>query len=422
LREENGHHVQSNRTFSQHFSAVAGTSSVIPAGHGGATDPYRVFFPLGILLGIAGVSIWPLYYWGVTSGYSGRSHAYVQTDCFLYAFIAGFLWTAIPKFTGTTAPSRSIQYFLASLLIAQTVAFELQYFATGDVLFIVAHATFIAVAARCFIKRQNPPPETFVFVGLGLMAGMIGAIVSAGVALQLVPPELDLMGKRLLTEGMVLLLVLGVGGFLGPRLLGFAQLPNFQNLEKLGNRVRPPAAVGRRRQFYAISGFVLLASVIGEYAWHLPALAWVRASVATLVIAVNIQPWRTPVARTTLAWCVWTAHWLLIAALWLVVVVAKYRIDFLHVMFIGGFTLLILAVGTRVVLSHGGHALTGERRSWPLRIGLATGLIAMLTRIGAPFAPELFFSHLAWASELWISGMAIWGAYLFARIRFKPRT
>jgi uncharacterized protein involved in response to NO len=131
---------------------------------------------------------------------------------------------------------------------------------------------------------------------------------------------------------------------------------------------------------------------------------------------MNIRPWRTPVTRTTLAWCVWTAHWLLIAALWLVVVAPRYRIDFLHVMFIGGFTLLILAVGTRVVLSHGGHALTEEKRSWPLRIGLVTGIIAMLARIGAPFSPESYFGHLAWAAELWIVGMGIWGFYLLRRI------
>src|SRR5205814_2066856 len=120
-----------------------------------------------------------------------------------------------------------------------------------------------------------------------------------------------------------------------------AQLPNFQNLGKLADQQRPPIGVRLRRQFYAIAGFALAASVIVEYGWHLPALAWVRASIATLVIVMNIQPWRTPVTRTTLAWCVWTAHWLLIASLWLVVAFAKYRIDYLHVMFIGGFSLLI---------------------------------------------------------------------------------
>jgi uncharacterized protein involved in response to NO len=401
----------------------AGTSSPVPVNvpekHGNTSDPYRIFFPLGILLGIAGVSIWPLYHWGVTSGYSGRSHAFVQTDCFLYAFIAGFLWTAIPRFTGTTGPSRAIQYFLASLLVAQALAFELQYFTVGNLLFIAAHVTFISVVVRCFIKRQHPPPETFVFVGLGLFAGMAAAIINTGISLEWITPALDLLGKRLLTEGMVLLLVLGVGGFLGPRLLGFAQLPNFQNLEKLSGQTKPPRTVILRREIYATAGFLLLLSVIAEYGLNLPNLAWLRAAIATLVILMNIRPWRKPLTRTTLSWCVWTAHWLLIAALWLVVAAPKYRIDFLHVMFIGGFTLLILAVGTRVALSHGGHSLAEEQKSWPLRIGLITGIIAMLARVGAPFTPDLYFAHLGWAGELWILGVGIWGIYLFRKITHR---
>ena len=43
-------------------------------------------------MGITGVSIWPLYYWNVIAWYNGRSHAIVQIDCFVYAFIVGFLF------------------------------------------------------------------------------------------------------------------------------------------------------------------------------------------------------------------------------------------------------------------------------------------------------------------------------------------
>ena len=67
---------------------------------------------------------------------------------------------------------------------------------------------------------------------------------------------------------------------------------------------------------------------------------------------------------------------------------------------IAPFGLLILAVATRVTLSHGGHDLGQERRSWPLRIGLTLGLIAMLARVGAPFAPQSYFDHLMVAGLL----------------------
>ncbi|HUK32487.1 MAG TPA: NnrS family protein, partial [Vicinamibacterales bacterium] len=85
--------------------------------------------------------------------------------------------------------------------------------------------------------------------------------------------------------------------------------------------------------------------------------------------------------------------------------------------FIGGFSLLILAIGTRVTLSHGGYDLAEEQRSWPLRIGVTFALVALLARLGAPFAAASYFAHLAWASLLWIAGIIWWSGYIVRRIR-----
>ena len=236
-------------------------------------------------------------------------------------------------------------------------------------------------------------------------------------AWSIIAPLWDPLGKRLLTEGMVLLLVLGVGGFLGPRLLGFAQLPQFVNA---GSTTLPSPAPNKRVTLFKMAGLAVLLSLISEYRFGFAAMAFLRAAAATVVILSTVQPWRVPLVRTTLTWCVWTAHWLVILSVWLVAIAPRYRVDLLHVLFIGGFTLLILAVGTRVTLSHGGHSLAQERSSWPLRIGITTGLIAMLARVGAPFAGFTYFAHLAWAALFWISGILFWGVYLFRRIRSRP--
>src|SRR5262249_4610896 len=155
--------------------------------------------------------------------------------------------------------------------------------------------------------------------------------------------------------GMVLLLVLGIGGFLGPRLLGFAQLPQFVQVPEI------PVPRGSKPLFYKIAGIALVLSLFGEYGLGFSALAFVRAAAASAVILYTAQPWLLPSLRSTLAWCVWTAHWLVVFAVWLVAIHPRYRVDFLHVLFIGGFTLLIVAVGTRVTLSHGGYSLTKEK-------------------------------------------------------------
>lgn len=391
-------------------------STETQAAHGSTTDPYRVFFPLGILLGLAGVSVWPLYYFGVTEGYSGRAHAFVQICGFLYSFAAGFLLTAIPRFTGTQAPSRRLQYFLAGLLVFCVVAFELGRFTFGHSAFLAAHVTVITVAARRFLRRQQNPPATFGLVGFGLITGALAAALNAAVAFELIAPFWDPLARRLLTEGMFLMLVLGVGGFLGPRLLGFAALP----------KLVIPAAVGAKTPAfntaslaYAGAGFILLLSLVVEYGLDFGPASFLRAGITTAVIAGTVRPWQPPAVRTTLAWCVWTANLLVVLGVWLVAFAPAYRADFLHVLFIA-FTLLIVAVGTRVTLSHGGHPLSREQRSWPLRVGLATGLVAMLVRLGAPFAPSTYFDHLAWAGMLWMAGITVWGFYLTNLLRARP--
>jgi uncharacterized protein involved in response to NO len=375
-------------------------------------EPYRVFFPLGIAIGVAGVAIWPLYYFSITSSYSGRAHAFIQIEGFIYSFVAGFLLTAVPRFTRTQVPGRPIQLVVAALILASAVAFDLLSERVGHLAFLAVHAILVALVAHRFVRRKSPPPDTFALVGTGLLAGGVGTVLNAGIAWQLFSPALEVLGKRLLTEGMVLSLVLGVGGFLGPRLLGFAELPNFQQIGSPQHEPTRSRLPRNRHVVFAAAGLGILASVIAEYGFDWQGMALLRAVVASAVIGATVRPWRFPVTRTTLAWCVWTAVLLLTAGLWVAALVPTYRVDALHIVFLGGFTLLILAVGTRVALSHGGHSLAAEKRSWVLRFGASTVLIAMLARIGAPFAPDTYFAHLATAAILWIAGLCAWGYYL----------
>lgn len=370
------------------------------------SEPYRIFFPLGILFGLAGVAIWPLYSFGLAATYSGRSHALVQIFGFLYAFIAGFLLTAVPRFTGTELPSRATQYALAAVLCLAVAASELRAFTLGTASFVVAHVIVLTLIVRRFLRRKQNPPPTFVQIGLGLLAGTLGAVLTGAVAWDVIPASWDLLGKRLMTEGMVMLLVLGVGGVLGPRLLGFAALPPHGAPVDTGNR-----------SLSVVAGAVVFVSLIAEYGLDVAWVAYVRAAVVSSAVVITLQLWRRPVIRTTLSWTVWIAHWVIAIGVWIVAAAPPYRVDFLHVLFVGGFSLLILAIGTRVTLSHGGHNLSAEQRSWPLRLGLTLALIAMLARVGAPFSSRTYFDHLMWAALLWMAGVSCWGGYIVARLR-----
>ena len=90
--------------------------------------------------------------------------------------------------------------------------------------------------------------------------------------------------------------------------------------------------------------------------------------------------------------------------------------------FLGGFSLLILAVGTRVVLAHGGYPRSLEARSRPLWSASVLVVLALVTRVAAPFTGALYLDHLAWAGALWVVGFAVWGAALAWRIAVPHRS
>jgi uncharacterized protein involved in response to NO len=380
-------------------------------------DAYRLFFPLGILLGLGGVAIWPLFYFGILTGYWGISHAFLQSNGFLFCFIAGFLLTAVPRFTQTNPPAILAQTILASVVIAGAIALELQSYSTAQLLFAVAYVILLVVILSRFLKRKSAQlPDTFSLIGIALITGTAGAFVNV-LGMWGIAAEWALAGKRSLTEGMTLLLVLGVGGFLGPRLLGFERL---MVVEMSGLKSRKRRWL-HARNLYFIGGIVVLLTLILEYRLGWMWASFVRAGAASIIFLVTIKPWQLPAVRTTLAWCVWTSVWLTIIALWLIAFFPIYQVDFLHILFIGGFSLLIMAVGMRVTLSHGGHGLAQEKKNWPLRVGLTAGLIAMLARAGAPFSPKAYAMHLELAAILWMIGIGIWGWRLVRLIFQRER-
>ncbi|HET6513188.1 MAG TPA: NnrS family protein, partial [Candidatus Kapabacteria bacterium] len=296
-----------------------------------APDPYRLFFPLGLALGFAGLIIWPLAHFGIITGYWGISHAFLQSNGFLFCFISGFLLTALPRFTGTENPTWPSQILLALCITAGSVTIELQSYKLAQTLYFAAYVIFVVLIAKRFLKRDRQPPDTFALIGYGVLAGAIGAFFNMLTAFEFAPYGLPTAGKRLLTEGMTLLLVLGVGGFLGPRLLGFDKM----NVIQIAGLPQPANQLIPHRTLYAVSGLIIFISIIME---HMAQLEWMnplRALVATVVIAITLEPWRLPLAKTTLARSVWLANIMTIVGLWLAALVPAYRVDMLHVLFIG---------------------------------------------------------------------------------------
>ena len=80
----------------------------------------------------------------------------------------------------------------------------------------------------------------------------------------------------------------------------------------------------------------------------------------------------------------------------------------LHIIFIGGFSLMIFSVATMVVLSHGGE---NDKISKPLPVlwiaALGVGG-SLALRVAASFFPAQYFQLLGAAGALWLSAGLAW--------------
>src|SRR5205823_10174873 len=95
------------------------------------------------------------------------------------------------------------------------------------------------------------------------------------------------------------------------------------------------------------------------------------------------------------------------------------RVAELHLVFIGGFMVILLTVGTRVILGHSGlSALFAKPRLPFLIAALSLLIIAMLSRVGADFMPTTSArnGHLVYAALSWILAAVIWASALVPKV------
>lgn len=87
-------------------------------------EPFRPLFPLGVLFGCVGVSHWLRYALGWPDA-SRFVHASIQIGAYLFCFIVGFLWTAMPRMTGSPHATSPGLLAVLVLLGGQQVALSL---------------------------------------------------------------------------------------------------------------------------------------------------------------------------------------------------------------------------------------------------------------------------------------------------------
>lgn len=376
-------------------------------------QPYRFFFPLGIFLGLFGVAHWLLYGLGITPKYSGMEHASIQIQSFMLCFVVGFLLTAMPRMLLTrSATPWEILYFLIFILATPPLQVAHCWVAV-EICFILNLAGLGFFIYRRFGTRQSPLPSEFVLLAFAFLHGIVGAVCLAASQTGLIGPWAALAGRQMVQLGFMLSVVMGVGGFLAPRLMGF-YAADVATIE-----LDPVKREKRRRRsalFHALCGVLLFASF-----WLEP-LGLPTAGAVLRAVTVSAQLlWTTRVfhplrERNIALFLLWASLWLIILGLWGAAFFPTHRVAALHLVFIGGFSLLTMAVATKVIFTHAGYEHLFHERMIPLWILGFCVFVSLVFRVLADLLPDLYFRMLVVASSSWILGTLVWLGYMAPKL------
>lgn len=380
-----------------------------------ADEPFRLFFPLGTLYCLIGVSYWPLKVFGVAFiDVPSQFHTFMQVYGFMTAFVIGFLGTALPRLTEARRFSTAE---LAALFLLHSVAVACVW--RGDDLraqyaFFATILTLIALLAARFFKRRRNPPETFVFVPLAFLSALSGSALLAGfyAGLPGLPLESYDIGIALAFQSYILLLLVGVGGFLIRSILGWAPPLPQSPAERLA------VAPWRGNAFGAhlLAGLAIVASFWIEVFLHRESGLALRAFVVTVECFAQIKIHRRSPSGKLTARALQASLWLLVIGTWFPVFSPpEYGIGIMHFVLVGGFALSTFSVATRVILSHCGYGriLNGAYRPFSLAVGLM--LFGVFVRVSADFIPQAYEHHLAYAGAAWIAGLTIWAGSVLSK-------
>lgn len=374
-------------------------------------EPYRLLFPLGTALGVIGVLLWVSYLLKWQEAYPGIMHARIMIQGFLGAFAFGFLGTAFPRLTETPRLRGWVSLTLAAGLTAGTLLHLANHIHWGDGAFVLTFLFFLAQLGTRIAKRADNPPPGFVLVAFGLIGGLIGAIGLFASAYVRLSPFAYSMCTLLLYQGFMLMPVMGIGAFLLPR---FFALPNKHNFPE---SLRPSKEWLQRAAFALLCALLVVGSFALEAAGYIRSGNLLRALVVFTYIGVEIPVHRAKQARGSLSLALRISLLCVPLGYLFVAAFPLWRIAWLHILFITGFSLITLTVATRVILGHSGQSPLFQARLRSILIMTACMVLALLTRISADWMPDSQLNHYAYAALTWAAGAIIWAIAFFPALR-----
>jgi len=374
-----------------------------------AAEPFRLFFPAGVLAGIIGVALWPLHFWGAVELYPGLGHARIMACGLFGAFIFGFLGTAMPRML-SAKPLQALQVIpLVLVHAAMVVAFGCSKIFIGDVLFLALLTTFVGLMVARAKQRKDTPPPGFILVGLSFLCVATGTVLAIAQHFREIDAFWITLQRLLSYQGFVLLPILGIGPFILPRLFGMQSQHDFPEM------MIPAAAWWRKAALALAAGALVIGSFFLEASGWYRVAHWIRFGTALGYILLEMPFHRAP-ATSALGVSVRIAFAGIVTGFLAVALWPAYRVGLLHLTLVGGFAVITFVVATRVVFGHSGNgALLKGRNRW-LLVAVGLMLLGMATRISGDFWPTVLASHYIYGALLWIAGVLLWAVYVLPKV------
>lgn len=360
-------------------------------------EPYQPFFLSGLLISVLGLGVWILFQQGMIPFYPMEAHAFLMVMCFLFAYINGFLMTAVPKMAQAD-PATPLEITVGLVMLWIQVPCALLGMISLNHSWAVIQILFLVFfILRRFLSRKANPPKAFIFLPFGLAAAFIGSLLLAWRPEGL-PPSVLLLAKNLLYQAFTLNLILGLGSRLVPALSRVQGALDVRALkpEKFRDYLVPALLLNSA---FGIEAFINpSAGQILKFAM----IAWMAVFHLKIFSPLQVRGYLAIGLRTSV---VMLGLGFLAAAFF-----PGNGIHLLHLSYIGGFALLTFLISTRVVLAHGGYSLQAELDHVQLVWFFALAVMIAFSRLAGGFAgahaPEIILMvFIAWVS---LCGLWLW--------------
>jgi uncharacterized protein involved in response to NO len=362
-----------------------------------------------LFLGAIGVALWPLFVWHAIDFYPAQAHIRLMIEGLMGSFIIGFLGTAGPRLLDASPLITAETCLLLVLQIASALLHLAQRQAAGDIVFLTLLLLFVGMMAKRAGARSDLPPPQFVLVLVGLLNAMAGIFLITAAKSLTEGSFANRLGGLMLNEGFVLFPILGVGAFFFPKLLGGAK-PESSDL-----RIATKLWI-KRAAIAALTALVIRISFVLEALGWIRTAALMRGLTTFTYFVMQGRLLEKPSGPPFLAHCFRLGALLLVLGLLLPAALPAYRLANMHLTFIGGFSVILFTVSTRVIIGHAGQSHLFRKKLRFLVATLTLLIIAMIARVGADFIPPARNSHLVYAALVWLLAATVWAVALTPKL------